>query len=127
MSQTIGPVPASHGTMHCNGAVTVIPTPGDILWQDTIQAKTQSRDFAGQRNIDRLLSEGSRLTVKKGFQREGGGVAGSVRPAFRVAGLAFLKWPPPLFSRCIFSRHQTGPLRSMSKRASLRKGVPTTN
>ena len=65
MSQTIGPVPASHGTMHCNGAVTVIPTPGDILWQDTIQAKTQSRDFAGQRNIDRLLSEGSRLAVKE--------------------------------------------------------------
>jgi hypothetical protein len=75
--------------------------------QDTIQAETQSRDIAGQGNIDRLLSEGSRLAVKESLKGDRGGIAGAIRPAARVAGLPFLKWPPSLFSRCTFSRHQT--------------------
>jgi hypothetical protein len=38
-------------------------------------------------------------------------------PFGRPSGLPdFLKWPPPLFSHCIFSRHRTCILRSMSGR-----------
>ena len=64
------------------------------------------------------------------FPTQGWWRCGSFWPAVWVARLTFLNWLPALFSCCIFSRHQTSTLRSLSKRvcrsgkASQRKAIP---
>ena len=95
--------------------------------QNAIQTETQSRDIHGSRQ--QRSPSGSTPTPgrQKGFPTQGWWRCGILL----VARLTFLKWPPALFSRCIFSRHQTSTLRSLSKRlcrvdgtASQRRDTP---
>jgi hypothetical protein len=96
-------------------------------WQDTIQAETQSRDIAGQGNIDRLLSEGGRLAVEESLKSDRGGVARAFWPPARIAGLP-LGEAVSLFFACFFRCHQTSiPQANEQTGTLLRKDVPKAN